>query len=467
MDERGYSRPLDVHRISEYPEVQRMINSLFEEMKSAGLIGKSPRKKILKHLKVVVLDLYIAYLGDPTTYLGYSRDRNKYSKESRLGRLFLSYRPMMRVIDGLESLAYLESHKGFFDQARQTGFQSRMRATSKLIDLITNQNVVPSMVSYEWGQPLILRDSEDNDLLFPETDETRAISDQVISYNEFLSKHRIGLSLSIEEIRKVLFEKKEDPIDYSRTHLCRIFQDDFTSGGRYYNSWWQEVPSELRRYITIDGENCSELDYSSQSLALLYAFKGHEYRWLKGEGDPYAIQNAPGVDRALMKQVFITSVNAASREEAVLSIRGDINKGYRALKSTTAFIDTLIDTTTSNHPEISEYFFSSAWADLQYQDSQIAQYVLEHMQANGCVALPVHDSFVVQDRHLGQLYSLMKEAYRMLGVESIPGIKIELGAYSSDVKSDVMLSQVIRDHETVNKSELEAIKDLEDIETLE
>ena len=56
MDERGYSRPLDVHRISEYPEVQRMINSLFEEMKSAGLIGKSPRQKILKHLKVVVLD---------------------------------------------------------------------------------------------------------------------------------------------------------------------------------------------------------------------------------------------------------------------------------------------------------------------------------------------------------------------------------------------------------------------------
>ena len=80
MDERLYSRPLDVHRISEYPEVQRMITYLFDEMKSSGLIGKSPKDKILKHLKVVVLDLYIAYLSDPLTYLGYSRDRNKYSK---------------------------------------------------------------------------------------------------------------------------------------------------------------------------------------------------------------------------------------------------------------------------------------------------------------------------------------------------------------------------------------------------
>lgn len=89
------------------------------------------------------------------------------------------------------------------------------------------------------------------------------------------------------------------------------------------------------------------------------------------------------------------------------------------------------------------------------------------MKANGYVALPVHDSFVTQDAHRAQLYSLMKDTYKMLGVGSIPGIKIELGAYFSDVKSGVMLSQVISDHETVNKSELEAIKGLEDIETLE
>ena len=126
MDERLYSRPLDVHRISDYPEVQRMITYLYDEMKSSGLIGKSPRKKILKHLKVVVLDLYVAYLHDPLVYLGYSRRRDDYSGASRLGQLYLGYRPMIRVVDGLLDLGYLEHHKGFQDHVSGRSFLSRM-----------------------------------------------------------------------------------------------------------------------------------------------------------------------------------------------------------------------------------------------------------------------------------------------------------------------------------------------------
>ena len=80
---------------------------------------------------------------------------------------------------------------------------------------------------------------------------------------------------------------------------------------------------------------------------------------------------------------------------------------------------------------VSHLFFSGSGGALQFKDSQITAYVLEHMQAHGYVALPVHDSFVAQDRRLGQLYSLMKEAYRMLGVESVPGIKIKKGAHTT------------------------------------
>ena len=57
MDERQYSRAIDVHRISEYPEVQNVINSLLSELNDSDLIKNSPRQRILKHLKVVVLDL--------------------------------------------------------------------------------------------------------------------------------------------------------------------------------------------------------------------------------------------------------------------------------------------------------------------------------------------------------------------------------------------------------------------------
>ena len=58
MDNLQYSRPIDVHRISEYPEVQKVISFLLSLLKEAGLIKGSPRDKVLRHLQVVVLDLY-------------------------------------------------------------------------------------------------------------------------------------------------------------------------------------------------------------------------------------------------------------------------------------------------------------------------------------------------------------------------------------------------------------------------
>jgi len=470
MDERGYSRPLDVHRISEYPEVQRMINSLFEEMKSAGLIGKSPPKKLLKHLKVVVLDLYIAHLHDPLVYLGYSRASGSYSKGTRLDQLFLGYRPMMRVIDGLESLGYLESHKGFFDRARQTGFQSRMRATSRLIDLINNYEFVPSIISREESDFIVLRDQETKeDIPFDDTEEIVRMREELRSYNTFLKGHKVGLSMSPDKIRELIIERRCPAIDDTRNSLYRIFNGDFTSGGRFYRGWWQNIPRDIRTHLTIDGEPCSELDYSGQHLLLLYAHEEDEYRWIKGkDDDPYTLQGYGDEVRDLLKVATLILVNATGRHQAFQAIRDKIYYDFPDLEPTTAFINPLIDAMLDKHSMVRHLFFSGRGRALQFKDSQIAAYVLTHMQAHGYVALPVHDSFVAQDRHLGQLYSLMKEAYRMLGVESIPEIKIKKGAHTTFAEPYFKsLWQEIDKDKLLKKNEIEAIKALEDIETLE
>jgi hypothetical protein len=67
-------------------------------------------------------------------YIGYPRSPNEYLKETRLGQMFFGYRPMMRVIDGLEALGYLENHKGFQDRSTGKSRLSRMRATQSLIE---------------------------------------------------------------------------------------------------------------------------------------------------------------------------------------------------------------------------------------------------------------------------------------------------------------------------------------------
>ena len=464
MDERFYSRPLDVNRISEYPEVQRMITYLFDEMKSSDQIGKSPRKKILKHLKVVVLDLYVAYLSDPLIYLGYSRSPRGYSKGTRLDQLYLGYRPMIRVVDGLESLGYLENHIGFYDQGKQSGYQSRMRATEKLLDLIQNHSVTPFMVEREDEEVIVLRDRDKEDLPYEDTDETRRMRKQLRSFNSFLGEFNLGLSCPQEEVRQIILDRKTNPIDYSRTRVYRKFKYDFSSGGRFYDGWWQEMPKDFRPYIIIDDEPCSELDYSGQHLLLLYAIKGEEYYWLRGVGDPYEIKGLGEKGRDLMKQVVVCCVNAESRQKALLAVRKEINLNYPGFTSASDFINPLIDTTLERHPVLADCFFSTMWKELQYKDSQIAEYVLTDMKARGQLALPVHDSFVVQDQYIAHLYATMKEAYRMLGINSIPDLKLKTGA-NTDLSqpSFLELGRLMNREKIQQEKELEAVKKLEDL----
>ena len=464
MDEREYSRPLDVHRISDHPTVQKMIQVLFGELKSKGHIGKSPKKQILKHLKAVVLDLYVGYSTDPHLYIGYPRGRDQYSKDSRLGQLFFGFRPMIRVVDGLEVLGYLENHKGFQDRSTGRGRQARMRATERLLDLIQNHSVTPFMVEREDEEVIVLRDGNNEDVPYEDTDETRRMRKQLRSFNSFLGEFNLGLSCPLDEVRQIILDRKANPIDYSRTRVRRKFKYDFSSGGRFYDGWWQEMPKDFRPYIIIDGEPCSELDYSGQHLLLLYATKGEEYYWLRGVGDPYEIKGLGERGRDLMKQVVVCCVNAESRLEAVQAVRQEINFNYPDFTSTNAFIDPLIDATLERHPILADCFFSTMWKELQYKDSQIAEYVLTDMKARGQLALPVHDSFVVQDQYIAHLYATMKEAYRMLGINSIPDLKLRTGV-NTDLgqPSFLELGRLMNREKIQQEKELEAVKKLEDL----
>ena len=465
MDERQYSRAIDVHRISEYPEVQNVINSLLSELNDSNLIKNSPRKRILKHLKVVILDLYVAYLGDPLVYVSYPRSKDAYRQDQRMKQLFLGYGPMTTVINGLASLGYLQDHRGFYDQGRKTGFQSRMRATSKLIDLIENYSVVPSMIALEDDQLIILRDADKEAIDYEETDETSAMETALQSYNVFLSKYELALSLPTEEVRGFLQSRRIAPFDFTRNRLYRIFNEDFTSGGRFYRGWWQNIPRELRQHITIDREPCSELDYSGQHLLLLYGLEGDEYRWLKGlNDDPYYLEAYGEDGRSLLKVAVLILVNETNEDKAIRAIRQKINYDFSYLDSTDDYIKSLIEALKDKHPEIKDQLFTGKGGELQYQDSQIAEYVLKDMQARGQPVLPVHDSFIVQDKYLAHLYSSMKEAYRMLGVDSIPEVKIKAGANTTYDKPYFMQLWDLMDAERkINQKELEGIKELEDL----
>ena len=64
MTDRNYlhSRPLDVHRWSEHPEVNIFVDTIYNNDFRQGNENQRIKKK---HLKLVLLDLYLAWFDDP------------------------------------------------------------------------------------------------------------------------------------------------------------------------------------------------------------------------------------------------------------------------------------------------------------------------------------------------------------------------------------------------------------------
>ena len=104
MDEREYSRPLTVHRVSDYPEIKKVLNDLFVEL--SNLLGRISVDKTRKFLNLVVLDLFVAYKTDPDLYMGYSRAKDKYRPGTPNHSLFLRYRNQLLIFEKLPVHSY-------------------------------------------------------------------------------------------------------------------------------------------------------------------------------------------------------------------------------------------------------------------------------------------------------------------------------------------------------------------------
>ncbi len=109
---------------------------------------------------------------------------------------------MKKVVAGLFSLGYLEHHVGFKDRTTGVGYFSRMRATSSLISLIQDYDIVTSMISRVDDDVIVLReqDAEDDskakrELVFDDTAEIVQMRQDLRSYNTFLQSHHLDLSL--------------------------------------------------------------------------------------------------------------------------------------------------------------------------------------------------------------------------------------------------------------------------------
>jgi hypothetical protein len=464
------STPLRKYKSLNSPEVISVVDHLYDEMVGVyglSLIRSSSIKNLRHHIEFFVLNLYKVYCNDPTKVIAYSRDRNAYSGKKYKHKFGLSFRYSVDegkngkpVISFLERQDYIENFGFQHDRNNpNNSYQSRMRATSKLINLIVDQyEVSEDMIEHDVSadetvvvkgvkpKPKYVSVIEDGKkkrkklkrkrrvCKTPNNPIVREMRKNLEIINEVMEKADITLDISEEGLKRLNARMLNDPdpykqvVDFSRKRLHRVFLDRrFDRGGRFFGPWYQNIPKEYRQHIMIDGAPTMELDYSALHPNLLYYYAGVD----PPKGDLYELKDYSEDTRNFMKAMFLRMINSPSPYEAKGSIRKaafyvskKTKKRKRRIKIPTElgnlddiYLDPLIDKFLEKHKPLADrYIFKvkDLGNILQNVDSRIAEKVLLYFAYENISVLPLHDSFRIDAR----LYEKLQEIMLKVIIES-------------------------------------------------
>ncbi|WP_405243675.1 hypothetical protein [Lentisalinibacter salinarum] len=408
------AQSFDLHMYSDSPNVRRLGDELFQQHIREP--NRSSLVTIRPVLDCVVLNLVDAYEKDPKRYVRLSLRYDRY-RRSRYNPLEIGRDNLRRIIDRLLKAGLLEFEKGI--PARQGfvgGKQSRIRATTRLMEVATRYQVSSASIRHCHDETIILRGPKQDGykplIDYKETPATRRMRQRLRVINERIAAANKGLDIYLdhrdaERLKERLLQDPErDPVDLTKIRLRRIFNNgSFKEGGRFYHGWWQQLPREFRCFVQINGRVTTELDYSAMHIGILYAQVG-----LSLNADPYMLPGATDKERPIIKTALNAAINAEDLKSAEAAIR------YQAIRTplpksysdACALLAALLD----RHDPIRKYIGSGEGLRGQYIDSKIAERVMLGLGERQTIVLPVHDSFIVEHDRVDELADAMRTAYK-------------------------------------------------------
>jgi len=438
-----HSKPLDVHTWSDHPEINKLVDELWFQVVQPALVGKSNNKgksDPKRQLKVLLLDLYVAWLDDPTLCIGINRNNNAYQVNSRYNALHVS-RKIVDVVDVLAGTGYLEYRHGSHDRTNNGMFSrtSRIRPSLQLQDKFSELVLLPFDIEHNYLQEtVILTDYETDEegnytkskgkkkrqyIEYDDTDFTKDVRRDLEAYNQLLRDTYIDIA-TLEEPFVVRTKKdgttQRIKIDQSKKFVRRIFsRGDWRYNGRFYGGFWQQVGSEYRKDIYINDSPTVEADYKGLHAAILSAEKGIVYG-----GDRYELGSVvcPKLDkqqqRKAVKLLVLAAINAKDRSSAFAAFRQTQPTGSVEKTLTNDELSLLLDTFLQQHPYLDDGICSDQGIRLMNVDSHITNFIIKEFVTRQKPILSVHDSYIVDTRDVELLRDYMREAsLHVVGVD--------------------------------------------------
>ena len=433
------SRPFDVHRWSNHPEVNLFVNHLW--LSGFGSLldsiqpkrGPKPLSSLKKQFKVVLLDLYLCWCEDPDQCLGLSLSNGAFVAKSRYNALHISKR-IIPIVRTLVDHGFIGLHIGTEGSNKVT----RIWAEAPLIEYFKDVTFSHLLVGQAKDQEVIVLNEKVaryNSKSGKEEHVTKAIEyfdtdhssiplwrDNLTQYNALLDQTHIDIGdledpwIPYKSMNKygVMVSGKVH-ISQHRKFVKRIFyRGCWELGGRFHGGYWQQIKSNLRSKILINDQRTVEIDYSGLHVSLAYALEG-----LKSPKDPYALpqtlENYTSVEqRSVVKSLVLMSINAKSRSAAFSAFRSDQDTGSKPKTLINTVLSGLLDLFLEAHPVLEKYICHDYGVKFMKLDGEITAYIINRFTAKGIPMLSVHDSYIVPDDKDQLLIEAMDDATELI-----------------------------------------------------
>ncbi|MBP5673269.1 MAG: hypothetical protein J6X49_12840 [Victivallales bacterium] len=231
----------------------------------------------------------------------------------------------------------------------------------------------------------------------PKPEKIERVEAELRAYNDYLANSKVVLN--------------ETELDCS---LVAIYnRGSYDLGGRMYTTkeGHQYKTKTERKQITINGNATVEIDFSCYHTNMLYNLQG-----LPLEGDAYDFAN----DRQKAKRVLNTCLDAKNETKAKCSIAsylcsGDNDKEDKEYEEYKAFIpeaEELMRKAEARHVGIKGRFYTDNALSLQNLDAEIMLTIIDELRRKKILALPIHDSIIVEKKYLAKAKKTMEKVYK-------------------------------------------------------
>ena len=418
IEDPWHSRPLDVHRWSDHAEVGVVVDAIAEKYLPAAKTGsRGPRQKTKDRdqLKVLILDLYVAWKEDPDLAIGVSLSSNAWQAGSRYNALHISKKivPIIKTLHdaGLLDLAK-HSHK---EPGHRDNRTTRIRAAEPVRKLFRKAKFTRDDIGRAEGEEVIILKNEKNKQIeYQDTADTNRMRVELEAYNRLLASSFIDIPDLQEPVIEVGDGDEKSTVrihrDHTKTH--RVFsRSSWDAHGRFYGGWWQQLSSDTRARITIDDEPTVEVDFVGLHIAMLYAEAGEDLNF-----DPYNVprERMPAfpekLTRTLIKRLALIAINAKDKTKAYQAFREGFPTGHIGCRIRNSKLDELLELLLEKNPCLKGKLFTDQGIRLMNLDGQITSRIHNHFTGKGIPVLSVHDSYIINCWKVAELREAMAEA---------------------------------------------------------